>query len=116
MRQYGGPVRESAHGHTVRLFSVCAGEPDRVVVCSTAVGVYNVIVWNPSILRVLKPYYMYYFFKENGTEGWIALGGVLLSITGLEAMYADLGHFSRTSIQVRKNFLPGFRVCEVFNP
>lgn len=68
--------------------------------CNASIGLYNLIKWNPSILRALSPYYMYYFFKRDGKEGWISLGGVLLSITGAEAMYADLGHFSRTSIQI----------------
>ncbi|KAG0600926.1 hypothetical protein M758_11G071500 [Ceratodon purpureus] len=70
------------------------------LVCSAAIGVYNVIVWNPSILKAINPYYMYYFFNQDGREGWISLGGVLLCITGAEAMYADLGHFSPTSIKL----------------
>ncbi|KAG0564562.1 hypothetical protein KC19_8G120900 [Ceratodon purpureus] len=68
--------------------------------CNASIGLYNLITWNPSILKALSPYYMYYFFKMDGKEGWIALGGVLLCITGAEAMYADLGHFSPKSIKL----------------
>lgn len=50
--------------------------------CNAAIGLYNLVTWNPSILKALSPYYMYYFFKRDGKEGWIALGGVLLCITG----------------------------------
>lgn len=32
------------------------------------------------------------------------LGGVLLCVTGVEAMYADLGHFTRVSIQVGSKY------------
>lgn len=39
------------------------------------------------------------YFLRNGKEGWRSLGGVLLCVTGCEALFADLGHFSRKSIQ-----------------
>jgi KUP system potassium uptake protein len=70
------------------------------LLCNSAIGLYNLITWNPRILKALSPYYMYYFFKMDGKEGWVALGGVLLCITGAEAMYADLGHFSRKSVKI----------------
>ncbi|KAG2597629.1 probable potassium transporter 3 [Panicum virgatum] len=65
-----------------------------------ALGVYNIVVWNPRIVRALSPYYVVSFFQRTGKEGWISLGGVLLSMTGTEAMYADLGHFTAASIRV----------------
>ncbi|GFY99340.1 potassium transporter 1 [Actinidia rufa] len=40
-----------------------------------------------------------------GVEGWVSLGGVFLSITGVEAMFADLGHFSALSIKIAFTFL-----------
>ncbi|XP_024401901.1 potassium transporter 4 [Physcomitrium patens] len=70
------------------------------LLCNCTIGVYNLITYNPSIVRGLSPYYIYHFFKVSGKNGWISLGGVLLCITGSEAMYADLGHFSRNSIKV----------------
>uniref|UniRef100_M8BLV8 Putative potassium transporter 3 n=1 Tax=Aegilops tauschii TaxID=37682 RepID=M8BLV8_AEGTA len=63
-------------------------------------GVYNIIVWNPRVFYALSPTYLVRFFMRTGREGWIALGGVLLSMTGTEAMFADLGHFTATSIRV----------------
>ncbi|VAH20779.1 unnamed protein product [Triticum turgidum subsp. durum] len=63
-------------------------------------GVYNIIVWNPRVFYALSPTYLIRFFMRTGKEGWIALGGVLLSMTGTEAMFADLGHFTATSIRV----------------
>ncbi|KAL9271171.1 Potassium transporter 4-like protein [Drosera capensis] len=65
-----------------------------------AVGLYNVIRWNPEVIHALSPYYVIKFFKETGRDGWIALGGILLSITGTEAMFADLGHFTAFSIRL----------------
>ncbi|NP_001288554.1 Probable potassium transporter 3 [Zea mays] len=65
-----------------------------------ALGIYNIAVWNPRILRALSPYYVVRFFQRTGKDGWISLGGVLLSMTGTEAMYADLGHFTAASIRI----------------
>eukprot|EP00249_Psilotum_nudum_P015959 c25596_g1_i1 orf=398-2734(-) len=68
--------------------------------CIGAIGLYNIIHWNPLIVKALSPYYVYNFFKQTGIDGWISLGGVALSITGAEAMFADLGHFSQLSIKI----------------
>ncbi|XP_074337709.1 potassium transporter 5-like [Apium graveolens] len=39
-------------------------------------------------------------FKRNGSKGWQSLGGVVLCITGTEAMFADIGHFSVLAVQL----------------
>ncbi|XP_057445815.1 potassium transporter 4 [Lotus japonicus] len=64
------------------------------------VGIYNTIHWNPKIVRALSPHYIIKFFINTGKEGWISLGGILLCITGTEAMFADLGHFTAFSIKL----------------
>ncbi|CAD6216736.1 unnamed protein product [Miscanthus lutarioriparius] len=64
------------------------------------IGLYNIIHWNPRIFVALSPHYIVKFFKKTGKDGWISLGGVLLAITGTEAMFADLGHFSAASIRL----------------
>ncbi|KAK6161606.1 hypothetical protein DH2020_004987 [Rehmannia glutinosa] len=70
-----------------------------------AIGLYNTIQWNPKIVYALSPHYIIKFFGQTGKDGWISLGGVLLSITGTEAMFADLGHFSARSIRIAFIFL-----------
>ncbi|KAI3809185.1 hypothetical protein L1987_25155 [Smallanthus sonchifolius] len=45
------------------------------------------------------------FFKKTKKQGWMSLGGILLCITGSEAMFADLGHFSYAAIQIAFTFL-----------
>lgn len=64
------------------------------------IGLYNIIHWNPKIVYALSPHYIIKFFRETGSAGWLSLGGVLLSITGTEAMFADLGHFTSFSIRL----------------
>ncbi|KAL7091637.1 hypothetical protein ACP275_12G117900 [Erythranthe tilingii] len=64
------------------------------------IGIYNLFKYDVTVVRALNPAYIYLFFKKNGTKGWSALGGCVLCITGAEAMFADLGHFSVPSIQI----------------
>ncbi|KAG8079388.1 hypothetical protein GUJ93_ZPchr0007g4848 [Zizania palustris] len=64
------------------------------------IGLYNIIHWNPRICLALSPHYIVKFFKMTGKDGWLSLGGVLLAITGTEAMFADLGHFTAASIRL----------------
>lgn len=64
------------------------------------VGLYNIIVWDPKIVRALSPSYIVTFFKNTGKDGWLALGGILLAMTGTEAMFADIGHFTTFSIRL----------------
>ncbi|AQK98303.1 Potassium transporter 3 [Zea mays] len=64
------------------------------------IGLYNILHWNPNVYQALSPYYMVKFFRKTGKDGWIALGGILLSMTGSEAMFADLGHFTSASVRV----------------
>uniref|UniRef100_A0A7N0TH18 Potassium transporter n=1 Tax=Kalanchoe fedtschenkoi TaxID=63787 RepID=A0A7N0TH18_KALFE len=66
----------------------------------SSIGVYNVLRWNPRIYRALSPVYMLKFLRGAGVEGWKSLGGVVLSIAGVETMFADLGHLSCLSIKI----------------
>ncbi|KAJ8505870.1 hypothetical protein OPV22_006756 [Ensete ventricosum] len=70
------------------------------LLCIGVIGLYNTIHWNPKVYHALSPLYIIKFFRQTGKDGWISLGGVLLSITGTEAMFADLGHFTQASIRV----------------
>jgi KUP system potassium uptake protein len=57
------------------------------------------IVDHPSILRALSPTYGARFFLDDGLTAFLALGGVVLAVTGAEALYADMGHFGRGPIR-----------------
>jgi KUP system potassium uptake protein len=61
----------------------------------------------PSILRSLSPSYSVRFVADHPYTAFIALGAVVLAITGAEALYADLGHFGRSPIR-RSWFLLAF--------
>ena len=70
-----------------------------------SIGLYNKIRWNPNFVYAFSPNYIIKFFSEIGKDGWISLGGVLLSITGTEAMFADLGHLTALSIRLAFAFV-----------
>jgi KUP system potassium uptake protein len=53
----------------------------------------------PGVLAAVNPYYAGAFFYEHSKVGLVTLGLVFLSVTGGEALYADLGHFGRKPIQ-----------------
>lgn len=53
------------------------------LLCIFALGIYNIIRWNPKVVFALSPHYIYKFFKKSGRKGWLSLGGVLLCITGM---------------------------------
>ncbi|XP_071732725.1 potassium transporter 2-like [Rutidosis leptorrhynchoides] len=75
------------------------------LLCISGLGLYNICHWNPHVYKALSPYYMYKFLKKTKSRGWMSLGGILLCITGSEAMFADLGHFSYSAIQIAFTFL-----------
>ncbi|KAM1326490.1 probable potassium transporter 17 isoform X1 [Malus sylvestris] len=64
------------------------------------VGIYSIIRHYPRIFKAISPHFIFHFFQRNGKEGWLLLGGTVLCITGSEALFADLGHFNRSSIQM----------------
>jgi KUP system potassium uptake protein len=57
------------------------------------------VVSDPEILKALSPSYGIEFFADHGGIAFIALGAVVLAVTGAEALYADLGHFGRPPIR-----------------
>ncbi|MCX8017785.1 MAG: KUP/HAK/KT family potassium transporter, partial [Rhodocyclaceae bacterium] len=61
-------------------------------------GVWN-IVKHPGVLAAIHPAYAVEFFASNKLLAFLALGAVVLAITGGEALYADMGHFGRRPIK-----------------
>jgi KUP system potassium uptake protein len=58
------------------------------------------VIANPNVLYALSPYYGVEFFLRHGVHAWLALGAVVLAVTGGEALYADMGHFGRGPIRI----------------
>ena len=58
------------------------------------------IIQAPQVLAALSPHYGIDFLLSNGTAGFFTLGAVVLSVTGAEALYADMGHFGKKPIRM----------------
>ncbi|MGB7212202.1 MAG: potassium transporter Kup [Gemmatimonadales bacterium] len=63
-----------------------------------ALGVRGILM-HPAILRGLDPRLGIDLFLRDGTAGFLVLGGVVLVVTGAEALYADMGHFGKRPIR-----------------
>ncbi|MCK6412743.1 MAG: potassium transporter Kup [Azonexus sp.] len=58
------------------------------------------ILDNPSVLSALNPVYMIHFVINHPGLAFLALGSVVLAVTGGEALYTDMGHFGRFPIRL----------------
>lgn len=63
-----------------------------------ALGVWN-ITKQPDVLAAINPWYAVNFFMHEPLAAFLAMGAVVLAITGGEALYADMGHFGRRPIK-----------------
>jgi len=98
-------------GILVLLFAIQPFGTSKLAVCFAPIvivwlgfnagfGIYNLVEHDYSVLKAFNPGYAFSFLARNGEDGWRALGGVLLSFTGVEALFADLGAFSMRAIQL----------------
>jgi KUP system potassium uptake protein len=58
------------------------------------------IIQYPDILNGLNPIFAIHFFQTSPWIAFVALGAVVLAVTGAEALYADMGHFGRFPIRL----------------
>nr|WP_222950521.1 potassium transporter Kup [Sphingomonas sp. JC676] len=58
------------------------------------------IVQSPTVLWALSPLHAVEFFARDPLPAFLALGSVVLAVTGAEALYADMGHFGRNPIRI----------------
>ncbi|MBN8817094.1 MAG: potassium transporter Kup [Sphingomonas sp.] len=56
------------------------------------------IAKTPEVLAAINPWYAIEFFLLTPMQAFLALGSVVLAVTGAEALYADMGHFGRKPI------------------
>ncbi|CAI9090588.1 OLC1v1025393C2 [Oldenlandia corymbosa var. corymbosa] len=64
------------------------------------IGIFNIWKYDSSVLRAFSPVYIYRYFRKLKKDGWSSLGGIMLSITGTEALFADLAHFPVSAVQL----------------
>jgi KUP system potassium uptake protein len=107
---FDGVVVPAAIGILVFLFSIQRAGTSRVgglfgpimlvyFLCVAVLGVIS-IVQTPYVLNALNPYWAFYFFINSPLPAFLALGSIVLAVTGAEALYADMGHFGRRPIRL----------------
>ncbi|KAL8153798.1 hypothetical protein V2J09_011558 [Rumex salicifolius] len=98
-------------GILILLFSVQRLGTDKVgysfgpIICTwffinAGIGLYNFIKYDPTVIKAINPWQIVEYFTRNGKNAWVSLGGIVLCITGTEALFADLAHFTVRSIQI----------------
>jgi KUP system potassium uptake protein len=72
-----------------------------MVLWFAAIGVAGLaeVIRQPGILRGLSPTYAAAFIADHPYTAFVAMGAVVLAITGAEALYADMGHFGAGPIR-----------------
>ena len=60
----------------------------------------NQLVKDPAVLQGLSPTWGIRFLADHGVASFLTLGGVVLAVTGAEALYADRGHFGAAPIRL----------------
>ena len=58
------------------------------------------IIRAPGVLAAVSPVHAVRFFADNGIAGLLILGVVILAVSGVEALFADMGHFGRGPIRL----------------
>ena len=56
------------------------------------------VAGHPSIIAALNPYWAFRYIFTHSAYGFLIFGGIVLALTGAEALYADLSHFGRIPI------------------
>jgi len=107
---FGGLVIPLALAILIFLFSIQRAGTGRVAMLFgpimmfyffsiSVLGVLS-IVKTPGVLVAINPWYAINFFILTPVQAFLALGSVVLAVTGAEALYADMGHFGRKPIRI----------------
>ncbi|MET0239879.1 MAG: potassium transporter Kup [Sphingobium sp.] len=107
---FTGIVVPAALGILVFLFSIQRAGTNLVArffgpimlayfLCIAVLGVLSILK-TPYVLNALNPYWAFHFFELSPLPAFLALGSVVLAVTGAEALYADMGHFGRKPIRI----------------
>ena len=89
-------VQRHGTGHMGRWFG-----PIMMVwfVTLAVLGIFAILA-KPQVLVAVSPLHAVAFFAAHPLLAFLSLGSVVLAITGVEALYADMGHFGRTPVRV----------------
>lgn len=93
VQRYGTGAVGGVFGKVMLVWFTCLG----------GMGLVQVIQ-HPAILAAFNPLMGIHYLVCHSATAMVVLGSVFLSVTGGEALYADMGHFGRVPIQLAWNF------------
>ena len=64
-----------------------------------ALGLHGILL-HPQVVAAFNPLHGVHYLLTSGFTGYLVLGGVFLSVTGAEALYADMGHIGTRAIRL----------------
>ncbi|HJQ17531.1 MAG TPA: potassium transporter Kup [Allosphingosinicella sp.] len=67
-----------------------------VLACLGTLNIYR----HPEIIGIIDPWWAFNFFRADFHLAFLALGSVVLAVTGAETLYADMGHFGRKAVSI----------------
>jgi len=65
----------------------------------------------PDVFKAISPHYAFRYFFSAGQASWVSLNGILLCVSGSEALFADMGHFSHRAITVSLRLSHSFKTA-----
>jgi KUP system potassium uptake protein len=68
--------------------------------CLAVLGVMHIVDWPPVLWNTVNPWNAVDFYLQQPVRAFVAMGSVVLAVTGAEALYSDMGHFGRKPIRV----------------
>jgi len=106
--RFGGFVLPIAIGILIGLFAIQSRGVGKVglmfgpimllyFLVLAVLGITNIMA-APGVFYALNPWHAVRFFIDDGEQAFLAMGSVVLAVTGAEALYADMGHFGRKPI------------------
>jgi KUP system potassium uptake protein len=63
-------------------------------------GVMHIMDYPAVLVAMINPIHIFSFFAADFMRAFVAMGSVVLAVTGAEALYADMGHFGRKPIRI----------------
>ena len=63
-------------------------------------GVMHIMDYPAVLAAMVNPVHIFRFFATDFMRAFVAMGSVVLAVTGAEALYADMGHFGRRPIRI----------------
>ena len=73
----------------------------------------HVCSYMPGVFRAISPHYAFQYFCSTGEASWVSLNGILLCVSGSEALFADMGHFSHRAISVSALPEDALKFCDL---